>query len=75
MLWLVPIKQLLGMVDLKWEVGHNVSEYFSNGAVRIDCLLRNYTRATAPKLSCQCFNSCLVSSTSIGATLLRSLPG
>lgn len=51
-LWLVPIQRLLGMVDLVREIVYYVSEHFLDGAVRIVCLLRNCTCATAPMFLC-----------------------
>ncbi|GFY22929.1 hypothetical protein TNCV_2181901 [Trichonephila clavipes] len=46
----VPVKQRLGMADLSLGVMYCASEYFSDEAVRIICLSRNYTRASVPKL-------------------------
>ncbi|GFW62046.1 hypothetical protein TNCV_1684771 [Trichonephila clavipes] len=46
--WLIPMKQLLGMSDLVWEVVHFISYYFEDGAVRIACLSRRATRTLLP---------------------------
>ena len=59
--WFVPINQILGIVDLAWEVVHYVSEHFSEGVVRIACLSRNLYVRYSSKLWCLwlCDNSCL----------------
>ncbi|GFW93564.1 hypothetical protein TNCV_47671 [Trichonephila clavipes] len=75
-LWLVPIKQLLRIADLVWEVEHYVSKYFSDGATKIASLSRNCMRAKPLILMLMTVSTAgLMPSTNTGLTRLLPLLG